>query len=201
MSFIDRTKVVEIKKGGIVNEMAGLLALQVDIDGGLKLMKEITQEISTEAEILGVSTVFKVSRKGCSGVAKSIGSGGLILDEPVLVCVLKVYLVKGSDAYEALLEFTETLASLELAHLKKASVELVLLGMGDLLKMTPRLCLPWPDLHTSHHLLVPAAEIWGDYVHPVLKKSLHDLVLELPEIFWGEFFCQGRVLTLGPVLK
>lgn len=64
--------------------------------------------------------------------------------------------------------------------------------------MTPELTLPHPLLHTDSLATRCAAEVWGNYEHPVLRKTLHDLARSAPAIVNAEFLLQGKTLTDRP---
>ncbi len=73
-------------------------------------------------------------------------------------------------------------------------VDYFLVLFEDETLLTPQLTLPHPDLHLLPFWLIPAAEVWSDAPHPVLSKSLHDLVGEHDWGTWGEFYAQGKTL-------
>ena len=60
--------------------------------------------------------------------------------------------------------------------------------------LTADLTLPHPELHLNLDWLVPCAEIWRHWSHPVLKRSLPDVAAETSNVNWGEFHAQGKVL-------
>ncbi len=76
-------------------------------------------------------------------------------------------------------------------------IDILILAYGEELKMTPNLTIPHPRLHSHPQLLYPAAEIMGQYVHPVLKRNLKELA-GLTGVKWGRYFEQGsRVLDFS----
>ena len=60
-------------------------------------------------------------------------------------------------------------------------IDLDLLGVGDLVINSPNLTLPHPLLHQRCFVLKPLAEIAPDWVHPVLKKSVREMLSDLEE--------------------
>jgi len=60
------------------------------------------------------------------------------------------------------------------------TLDLDILLYDDLIRSTPDPIIPHPRLHQRRFVLVPLAEIAADLVHPVLKKSIHALLDELP---------------------
>ena len=75
---------------------------------------------------------------------------------------------------------------------KRAQV--MLLAFDDLILMSPRLTLPYPELHTDSLIIHCAAEAWGQYEHPVYQKTLSEISRGARVSIDTEFFLQGRTL-------
>ncbi len=68
-------------------------------------------------------------------------------------------------------------------------IDLDLLFFGEEIIEEPGLEVPHPRLHERRFVLAPLAEIAPDFVHPVIKKSVSELLASLPAgDFWVEKF-------------
>ena len=60
------------------------------------------------------------------------------------------------------------------------SIDIDILLFGKMVLRTPALALPHPAMHERRFVLEPLAEIAPDLQHPVLKKTIQELLRDLP---------------------
>lgn len=60
-------------------------------------------------------------------------------------------------------------------------IDIDILLYEDLILETADLIVPHPFLHVRRFTLVPLAEIAPHFIHPVLNKSIHQLLMECPD--------------------
>ncbi|MCB0422869.1 MAG: hypothetical protein KDD61_17850 [Bdellovibrionales bacterium] len=104
-----------------------------------------------------------------------------------------VAVTKGSTDME-LLPFFEAVKTIEKdlkSELLHRSVNLFLLIFSDQVLMTPELTIPYPEFHRKPEEIVLGAELWGNYMHPILKQDLNHLARKFIGSEWGEFYRQG----------
>ena len=56
-------------------------------------------------------------------------------------------------------------------------IDLDLIYVGEMMIQSPALNLPHPEAHERRFVLTPLAEIAPDFIDPLRKQSLHDLLL------------------------
>lgn len=61
--------------------------------------------------------------------------------------------------------------------------------------ISPNEVIPHPDLHKDAILSRCAAEVWGEYIHPVHHKSIEKIAAEVIPQDKIEFFMQGASLV------
>ncbi|MDZ4660354.1 MAG: hypothetical protein SGJ18_01910 [Pseudomonadota bacterium] len=116
--------------------------------------------------------------------------GSASTEKPLVVCAL---LQADFSQYQ----FIDKIISIESEINIEATHEVIraiVLAQEDYIVMTPKLVLPHPRLFTHPQLLFPAAEVWPEYRHPVLNKSLVELTKVFEGSRWGSYFAQGSTL-------
>ena len=60
------------------------------------------------------------------------------------------------------------------------TLDLDIIAIDDLVRPSPDPVLPHPRAHERAFVLVPLADVAPDWVHPVLRRSVRDLIAALP---------------------
>lgn len=61
------------------------------------------------------------------------------------------------------------------------NIDIDIIFVEDIVLKTQSLTIPHPRMHTRHFVLIPLCEISKDIFHPIKKKTVHELLLALPE--------------------
>lgn len=86
--------------------------------------------------------------------------------EDLLQALLRIELQHGRDRSHGIVKGPRTL-------------DLDLLLYDDVVVQTPELTLPHPEMHRRRFVLEPLAEIAPAWVHPVLQRTVADLLLDV----------------------
>ncbi len=91
------------------------------------------------------------------------------------------------DLLSILLDIEQKMGRVRKERWGPRDIDLDLLFYGDAVISGEGLEVPHPRLHERRFVLAPLAEIAPGFVHPVLKKSVSELLAELPSgDFWVE---------------
>jgi 2-amino-4-hydroxy-6-hydroxymethyldihydropteridine diphosphokinase len=61
------------------------------------------------------------------------------------------------------------------------TIDLDILMINDIILDTPTLTIPHPQMHNRRFALLPLAEIAPSLHHPILDKTIHELLLNCPD--------------------
>jgi 2-amino-4-hydroxy-6-hydroxymethyldihydropteridine diphosphokinase len=60
-------------------------------------------------------------------------------------------------------------------------IDIDIIFYGNLTLNTKKLIIPHPRMHIRHFVLIPLCNISKNIFHPIKKKTVHELLLDLPE--------------------
>ncbi len=154
----------------------------IDYSGkGTTWLKKFMWKTTGVSSIEKISSVYQDSYEA---------DGTMATEKPLVVCALLMSELAQYQFIEKIVEY-EAEINAEATH---EVIRAIVLAQENYLIMTPKLILPHPRLSTHPQLLFPAAEVWPEYKHPVLKKSLAEMTKEFEGSQWGTYFGQGSSL-------
>ncbi len=105
--------------------------------------------------------------------------------------VSNIYLLETAATKEKVFQHVSELKSLEAAAVTFGA----LLTFNHEIQLLPRATLPNPRFLRDRLWLQCAAEVWGDYEHPIIAKTIDQILKSKQQQEANvEFFAQGRVL-------
>lgn len=164
-----------------------LISLKVMSGRSPDRIKDVLATMRTHISWQAISSVYRVIRR-----AESLQGLRLIRGEEVLdgfSCVVKG---SGSVDPQGLLTHIQKIEH-EMSDQKlKRTVSINCLVYGSLVIRTPQLTLPHPEFHMNPEEVIPAAEVWPEYTHPILNKTMSQLANSFQGLSWGEYYGSGR---------
>lgn len=159
-----------------------LIYLTLDLVGGVDKSKKLLEKLSECGEIVAISSVYKryltEERQDLSARMEFVVRFETPL--PVDQC-LHLVLSQCEQGAPGLLQ--------------RSHAELTLLTFDDMIVMSPRLTLPYPQMHQDPLIIRCAAEAWGAYEHPIYQKSLSEIAKSALPARQAEFYIQGKSLV------
>ena len=148
-----------------------LIGFTFPVDTEISGIQEVLEAISECGEIQKASTVYK----------QYIQKDG----KPAVACIRFV------------VQFATYLSAEQSIYLIENNGQKgqpLLLAFNQQVVLSPKLTLPYPELIVDVLLLRCAAEIWGQYEHPILQKTLGEIVKKSELRERAEFLMQGESL-------
>jgi 7,8-dihydro-6-hydroxymethylpterin-pyrophosphokinase len=164
-----------------MNTNQALLFISIKVIAGTEMLKKLVAELKMISWDLTFSSVYRQFEN----------EERYDFDANMILVARIGFNQSPGDLVEKL-KHTETYL---MAFTGPQKVRLVPLAINQLTTMTPQLTLPHPQLHMDPLVTRCAAEVWGSYEHPVLKKTLNDLARVAPAITDAEFMLQGKSLV------
>lgn len=170
-------------------EKQALISLKAFSNKGLHTLREALAQLKRQFTITAISSVYRVHR-----AAESLAGLRDIKKEETLEglsCVVKIEThFKAAEVLNLLSRIENDLQK----EVLRKTVSLNLMVYENEIAMLPGLALPHPELHLRPEEVIPAVEVWPEYHHPVLKKTLLELSRRFTGAEWGEFFTQSDAL-------
>lgn len=158
-----------------------MIYVSVNVVSGLDAMKKLVMELKNISEDIEFSSVYR-----------QFETEHRYDYDANMISILKMGYAIDSD---------EMLTRLASIHTKMSSyvgsdkVKMIPLAIENQTRMLPELTLPHPLLHSDPLVARCAAEVWGNYNHPILNRSLSDLANQSADILNAEFMLQGKSLV------
>ena len=166
-----------------------LISIKAFTHEGVELIKSALSELSLFIEIEKLSPIYKIEGR--------IDEGRHIHDlrtEASFKGLCLVIRAKSKCSPETTVSRLEDIENKLRSEALYRNLSINLLVFGDLVCMSPQLTLPYPEFHLRPEEIVPAAEIWPEFIHPILEKPLSGLSERYLSDHWGEFYDQGKSL-------
>lgn len=159
-----------------------LIYATLDVVGGVERARSLLRYLSGFGEITTISSVYK----------RFLSSENIDLNAR-MEFVLRFETVSNADQtlHLILAQCKTGLVGLS----DKGHLELTLLVFDDMVIMSPRLTLPYPQMHQDPLIIRCAAEAWGHYEHPIYQKNLSEISKSAPPASRAEFYIQGKSLV------
>lgn len=158
-----------------------LVHIATDFTGSENKLRSILNKIRERGEIISISSIYKRSPVGSK-----------IESDTQVELVIHVYTTMSVDqCLHLIVSLTEEVT---LGFSIKSNSKLTLLAYDALIMMSPRLTLPYPDLHNDPIIARCASEVWPTYEHPILQKTLAEISRNALATIGVEFHAQGKSL-------
>ena len=89
--------------------------------------------------------------------------------------------LEAAPLMEALLQIEEQMGRLRREKYGPRVIDIDILLYNEAISQEPLLTIPHPQLANRRFALVPLNELAGAYVHPLIKKTIAQLLLECPD--------------------
>lgn len=172
-----------------MNQKYTLLGMVAEFDGAIAQISEFVRFLKKHCEHVEVSSLYRY-RSELKGkrLTTAIRSS---YEDQISVSIKTQISVEPLAFFYSLMAFEREQNNNKFRN----SSKVYYLADGDSAFMTPELTLPFDELHLSADLLVPTAEVYGQYFHPILHKTIFEITksLKLPH---GVLFFEQKTKVL-----
>ncbi len=166
-----------------------LISLLVFGSDAIEIFKGLLRDCRSELEILDISSVYRL--RAVQAEARSNHDLYGARWQEGLCLAIKA---KTDMAHLELKKWLEELGRKGPSRPGGQGALIALLAFDQEAYLHPQLTLPHPELHQRAEFLIPAAEAWPQFNHPILKQSLFEISKSLSLGHWGEFHSPGKSL-------
>lgn len=146
------------------------IALGSNIGDSRALLHDAVRSLATIGHVIAVSEFIETEPVGYKDQPRFLNGAALLETElPPETLLQELLLIErdhGRDRSHAIAKGPRTL-------------DLDLLLYDDRVLQTPDLTLPHPEMHTRAFVLEPLAQIAPDMLHPLLRKTIRQLLADL----------------------
>lgn len=151
-----------------------LVYVSTELMGAKERLNAIIENVKIHSSIVAVSTIYR----------REVASAMKLDKDYTVELVLRI---------RTRLEVLKLKS--ELDSIQGFRTKIHLMVFDQMISMVPQLTLPWPELHKETLVIRAAAEVYPDYVHPVIQEPLVELAAKQSKLDNKvEFFMQGRSL-------
>lgn len=161
---------------------SALIHVTLDVVGGVEKAKRLLNKFSECGSIVAISSVYK----------RYLTAERLDLSARLEFVIRLDTQMSIEQTLHLVLSMCEKGGS---GLIQQHHIDLVILVFDDLILMSPRLTLPYPQLHQDALIIRCAAEAWGSYEHPIYQKSLSEISKTAAAAHQAEFYMQGKSLV------
>ena len=148
-----------------------LIGVQTDLDVSLSLHKRIAKALYRSVDVHGVSGIYQYTDQEEQGLSV-------------------VYSVRTQTEPAELKKKIDDI----IKSIRSTRYVIDILVYDNVILRSPELVLPAVELHKLKRWCIPAADLWGDYIHPVEGKDLKVLSETTGSLEKIEFFSQNKSL-------
>ncbi|NQW28982.1 MAG: 2-amino-4-hydroxy-6-hydroxymethyldihydropteridine diphosphokinase [Ignavibacteria bacterium] len=147
--------------------MEVLISLGSNIEPRLRFIQNAVQELKPYITIVGVSLMYETEPVGFKDQSAFIN-----------VVVFGNTSLTPDELHQRCKEIEEKLGRTKREQWHEREIDIDVLIAGDYVVDSPQLTLPHPRMHERRFVLVPAAKVAPQLMHPVLQLNIQQLLAE-----------------------